>query len=84
MPIANSRKKTPKTVVTFASTQDAMDMEEAADAFGLPGRMIPVPSEVSAGCGLAWCAPESCREEMLEDMAAHGLSYEGVFTVDLY
>jgi hypothetical protein len=84
MPIRNPREKTPKTVVTFSSTQDAMDMEEAAGAFGLPGRMIPVPSQVSAGCGLAWCAPESCREELLAGMAAHGLSYEGVYTVDLY
>ena len=48
------RKKTPKAVVTFASTSDAMAVEAAARETGLPGRMIPIPSEVSAGCGLAW------------------------------
>ena len=52
------RKKTPKAVVTFASTSDAMAVEAAARETGLPGRMIPIPSEVSAGCGLAWCSPE--------------------------
>jgi len=23
----------------------------------VPGRLIPVPKEVSSGCGLAWCVP---------------------------
>ncbi|MFR1638654.1 MAG: DUF3343 domain-containing protein [Eggerthellaceae bacterium] len=33
---------------------------------GLPGRMIPIPSEVSAGCGLAWCVPAEERGALLD------------------
>lgn len=78
------RQKTPHVVVTFATTSDAMAVEMAADAGAVPGRMIPVPSEISAGCGLAWCAPADARDELLGALEREGLSFEGVFEVDLY
>ena len=48
------REKTPKVVVTFETTTDAIvfESESKADPEALPGRIIPVPSEISAGCGL--------------------------------
>ncbi|MGI6216695.1 MAG: DUF3343 domain-containing protein [Coriobacteriales bacterium] len=84
MPVPNRREKKPKVVVTFSSTGDAMDMEEAARSFGLPGRMIPLPGQISAGCGLAWCAPIEERGELLEGIAEHGLAHDGVFEVEMY
>ena len=78
------RAKEPKTVVTFASTSDAMAMEAAAREHGLPGRVIPVPSEIDAGCGLAWCVPVAQRGELLAGLSAHGLACEGVFEVMMY
>lgn len=78
------RKKTPKAVVTFASTSDAMAVEAAASETGLPGRMIPIPSEVSAGCGLAWCVPAEERGALLDALESGGLAYEAVHEVELY
>lgn len=78
------RKKTPHAVLTFPTTQAAMAFEEAARAHDLPGRMIPVPSAISAGCGLSWCAPTAKRDELLHACDAYQLDYEGVHTVDLY
>lgn len=78
------RRKTPKAVLTFASTSDAMAVEAAARERGFPGRMIPIPSEVSAGCGLAWCAPVEEREELLCALEGGGLAYEDVHEVELY
>lgn len=78
------RRKTPKTVLTFASTGDAMAAEAAGRDRGLPGRMIPIPSEISAGCGLAWCVPAEEREALLEGLAREGLAYEAVHEVELY
>jgi hypothetical protein len=78
------RAKTPKAVVTFATTSDAMAMEAAARSHGLPGRVIPVPSEIDAGCGLAWCADASQREELVAGIAALALEHEGVFEVMMY
>lgn len=41
-------------VLTFATTTDAMAAERFCADNGIGGRLIPVPQEVSAGCGLAW------------------------------
>lgn len=75
------RRKTPKIVLTFATASDAMALEAAARDRGLPGRMIPIPSEISAGCGLAWCIP---AEEWDAFERAAEVRYEGKFEVELY
>lgn len=78
------REKTPKTVVTFASTSDAMAMEAAAREHGIPGRIIPVPSEISAGCGLSWSAEASDRDALVAALEAHSISHEGVHEVMMF
>ena len=35
-------------VITFGSTLDAFAFEDAARAAGLPGRLIPLPTGISA------------------------------------
>ena len=50
------RVKRPKLIVTFHTTTAAMGMELACGNAGLPGRLIPVPREITAGCGLSWKA----------------------------
>ena len=49
------REKTMKVVFAFPTTTMAMKMEAAAKAKEAPGRLIPVPRQISAGCGMAWC-----------------------------
>ncbi len=80
------RQKTPKTVITFSTTSDAMAFEAAAsqDHEAVPGRIVPVPSEISAGCGLSWCAPDDKREALLTAADERGLAYEGAYTVMMY
>lgn len=78
------REKRPKTVVTFASTSDAMAMEAAARAYGIPGRIIPVPSDIDAGCGLSWCADMAQRDQLLSAIVQYALAYEGIFEVMMY
>lgn len=48
------RKKKEWLIVTFSTTAAAFQMESIAKSIGLTGRLIPVPREISAGCGLAW------------------------------
>ena len=57
------RKKVITTVVTFSTTTAAMKMEKTAKEAKFPGRLIPVPSEISAQCGLAWKCVEQSEEE---------------------
>lgn len=41
-------------VVAFDSTASALHFASCAQEAGLPGRLIPVPRSLSAGCGIAW------------------------------
>ena len=64
------RKKERRLIVAFYSTHDAMAFEEYCLQCGAEGRLIPLPREISAGCGLAWSAPyveESSVRKCLEE-----------------
>ena len=78
------RAKTLKTVVTFATTSDAMAMEGAAREHGVPGRIIPVPSEIDAGCGLAWAADAADADALSNALDRLSLAYEGLFEGMMY
>lgn len=75
------RKKEMKLVVTFHTTADAMAMEKACKEMNVPGRIIPVPREISAGCGLAWCAELDDREEIQDAMKKSGIEQEEIYEV---
>lgn len=69
-------KKTTKLIITFHTTTDAMAMEVACKSLGAPGRLIPVPRSISAGCGLAWCAPPECESSLRSLIEESGLRHQ--------
>ena len=48
------RAKRPYIVLSFHATVEAMAWEKHCTEANIPGRLIPLPRELSAGCGLAW------------------------------
>lgn len=48
------REKKRYKVITFHATTEAMQMEKYCITHKISGRLIPVPREISAGCGIAW------------------------------
>ena len=72
------RKKELKLVVTFHTTADAMAMEKACKEQNVPGRIIPVPRAISAGCGLSWCADIEDREQIVSMMKETGIEEEAM------
>ena len=70
------RKKELKLVVTFHTTADAMAMEKACKEYQVPGRIIPVPRAISAGCGLSCCADLGDREQIVDMMRKAGIEEE--------
>ena len=60
------KPRSEQCVVTFRTTAGAMAMEAACKESGLPGRLIPVPRSVTAGCGLCWAAPPPVRDALEE------------------
>lgn len=72
------RKKELKLIVTFHTTADAMAMEKACKEHDVPGRLIPVPREISAGCGLSWCADPSILKDTSNMMKLAGIEAEQI------
>ena len=73
------RKKEMKLVVTFHTTADAMATERIFKEIDFPGRLIPVPRAISAGCGLSWCTDEALEEKVVSLLKENGIAHEGVF-----
>lgn len=68
-------------VVTFDATAAAMAAEKYCLEKGVPGRLIPVPREITAGCGLAWKAEVEQEEAVTAALEAAGIAYSGVHRV---
>lgn len=77
------RERTEKCIVTFRTTTGAMAMERACKAAGVPGRLIPVPRSITAGCGMCWAAPPAAREAVEELVMKQGLDVDGVYAIIL-
>lgn len=73
------REKKLQLVISFESTANAMAVERFCMENGLPGRLIPVPKEITAGCGLAWKADITQKDELLKAFARENIEYDGVY-----
>ena len=78
------RKKTKQLVITFSTTTAAMTMEKRAQEMGIFGRLIPLPSEISAGCGLSWKTKPEEKEKMLVFLEEEKLKWEAMYELELY
>ena len=76
------RRKVITTVVTFSTTTAAMKMERTAKESEFPGRLIPIPSEISAQCGLAWkCMEQSEKATAEKFLKKKELAWDGIYRV---
>ena len=66
-----------RVVVTFRTTTEAM-AGNGPKTEGLPGRLIPMPVEISAECGLAWIVSKEEKEPLLMRARQLDLSYADV------
>ena len=70
------REKKLRLITTFHTTADAIACEKACMTENIQGRMIPVPRQLSAGCGLAWCSEPGTGEELSEFLKAKNIEFE--------
>ena len=77
------RAKELKLIVTFHTTTAAMAMEKACAAAGIPGRLIPVPREITAGCGMSWKADPKDRAALEAFVAENGITVAGWYELML-
>ena len=77
------RKKQPTLVITFATTTQAMAMEKFCHAQGLPGRLIPVPREITAGCGLSWKADPADRDALEAALTRNDMKWQEMHIIEI-
>ena len=68
-------KKKSTLIITFATTTQAMAMEKFCTRQNLPGRLIPVPREITAGCGLSWKALPEEKELLMSALTEAGMKW---------
>ena len=73
------REKKRWLIITFHTTAAAIAMEKLCRAKDLPGRLIPVPRELTADCGMAWRAGTEDRATLTALTKAEGLATEGFY-----
>ena len=66
-------------LVAFHTTTEALALEEAARSADVPGRLIPIPTQITAGCGLAWRMPIGEKEKMKSLLIKCDLKYENIY-----
>ena len=76
-------KKKPTLIITFATTTQAMAREKFCAQQGLPGRLIPVPREITAGCGLSWKAAPEDKEKLITALTEAGMKWEQCHVIEV-
>lgn len=77
------REKEIRVVIAFKSTSAAMAMEKFCKEEGAGGRLIPVPREITSGCGLAWSATPDMKEDLLSLLKKHDIKYENIYEIEI-
>lgn len=70
-------------LVAFHTTTEALALEEAAGKENVTGRLIPMPTQITAGCGLAWRMPVADKDKMKHLLEEYKLSYENTYELML-
>lgn len=77
------REKEMRVVITFKNTSAAMAMEKFCKEEGAGGRLIPVPREITSGCGLAWSAAPDTKEDLINLLGKHDIKYENIYELEI-
>ena len=77
------REKVPTLIISFKTTTNAIAAEKFFLENELPGRIIPLPREVSSGCGLSWKAKPEEEELLVSALNENGLAFAGTHIVTI-
>ena len=78
------RIKKPQLVITFSNTPEAIKMEKYCQEHQMLGRLIPIPSQITAGCGLAWKTELSEKDTIMNFMEQQKLHWEAMYELLMF
>ena len=77
------RQRKEFLVITFSETADAMAAEKLFHEMSFPGRIIPIPRQLSAGCGLSWRTETDRRKQAVKLLESAGIRWQEMTPVSL-
>lgn len=77
------RKKKPTFIIAFDATTQAMATDKFCTKNGLPGRLIPVPREITAGCGFAWKSAPEDETILIEALTKEGIEWASTHILEI-
>lgn len=69
-----------RTLITFHSSHAAMEAELLGEEAGFSCRLVPLPPDISAGCGLVLMCGEAEVEGVLALLLNHAVPVEEVYS----
>ena len=78
------REKKPYKVIAFETNTRALEMEAFCEQKQIPGRMIPLPQEISAGCGLAFRMLPEDYAVWMQVLETVGPAAQGVYDIMMF
>lgn len=79
-----TRQRTPALVISFQETAQALAAEALFTRQSLPGRIIPLPSRISAGCGLAWKAAPGDQAVLTAALEENGIGHGPCCVLEMF
>ena len=78
------REKQLRAVVTVHTTAEAMAQEQLCKRRSIGGKLISAPRQLSADCGIAWCAPIEEKAALRQAIDETALEIDDIHEVMLY
>jgi len=78
------RQKTTKLVIAFPSITAVMALDAIYTKEMGSGKIIPLPPEISLGCGLAWLDLPSSEDYLCKLMEENSIPYSTISHIQMY
>lgn len=71
-----------RLIITFNTTTDVLMSEKVFKENNIFGKIISIPSEISAGCGLTWESKIELKEELIKILKENAIQYDNIYEID--
>ena len=75
-------KNEKRLIITFNTTTDVLRAEKVFKENNILGKIISIPSEISAGCGLTWQSEIELREVLIKILKENYIEYDNIYEIN--
>ena len=70
-------------VVTFSMSDDIIAMDRFCKSQNIEGKVIHIPSSLTAGCGRSYQLDIKYKDGLKELLKKNGIFFEGIYEIDV-